>query len=71
MNIKDYPVTSDDARIALAQMEKTHTVQLMQANDIDGKLIMPADYLDKLPGAYAWVRFTLEKYTFRNEDNRM
>ena len=70
MNIKDYPVTSDDAHIALAQMETTHTVQLMQANDIDGKLIMPADYIDKLAGACAWVRFTLEKYTFRNDDNR-
>jgi hypothetical protein len=42
----------------------------MQANDIDGKLIMPADYVDKLRGTCAWVRFTLQKYAFRGEDNR-
>jgi hypothetical protein len=70
MDIKDYPTTTEDARAALQTMQSTHAVQLMQAHDIDGKLIMPADYVDKLRGACAWVRFTLEKFTFKLEDNR-
>ena len=31
--------------------------------------IMPADYIDKLRGACAWVRFTLERFTFRGDGN--
>ena len=70
MAIEDYPTTTDDARNALQGMTNTHAVNLMQARDIDGKLIMPADYANALRGACAWVRFTLEKFTFRS-DNRV
>ena len=48
MDIKDYPTTTEDACAALQSMQSTHAVQQMQAHDIDGKLIMPADYMDKL-----------------------
>ena len=66
MSILDYPVTDDIARNALQRMVSMHVVELMQANDADGKLIAPADYQDSLAGAVAWVRFTLQKYTFRD-----
>ena len=65
MAIKDYPTTTDDASVALHDLQSMHTVQLMQARDMDGKLIMPADYTESLRGTCAWVRFTLEKFTFR------
>jgi hypothetical protein len=69
MAIEDYPTTTDDARYALHDLITTHTVNLMQARDVDGNLIMPADYATALRGACVWVRFTLEKFSFR-EQNR-
>jgi hypothetical protein len=71
MPIIDYPTTTEDALEALYHLQSTHTVQLMQARDMDGKLIMPADYGAALRGACAWVRFTLEKFSFRVDNNRM
>jgi hypothetical protein len=70
MAIEDYPTTTDDARDALHDLISTHTVNLMQARDMDGNLIMPTDYATALCGACAWVRFTLEKFNFRAEQNR-
>ena len=65
MSVVDYPATSADAQRALETMVTSHVVQLMQANDVDGNLIAPADYQESLAGAVAWVRFTLQKFTFR------
>jgi hypothetical protein len=70
MPMEAYPTTTDDARYALRDLASTHTVNLMQARDMEGNLIMPADYATALRGACAWVRFTLEKFTFRAEQNR-
>jgi hypothetical protein len=70
MAIEDYPTTTDDVRDALHDLISTHIVNLMQARDMDGNLIMPTDYATALRGACAWVRFTLEKFKFRAEQNR-
>ena len=48
-----------------------HIIQLMQARDMEGKLIMPADYGATLRGACAWVRFTLDKFSFCIDNNWM
>jgi hypothetical protein len=71
MAIIDYPTTTDDVRIALVNLQTMHSVQLMQARDMDGKLIMPADYGDALRGACAWVHFILEKFSFRVDNSQM
>jgi hypothetical protein len=42
----------------------------MQASDVNGKLIMPAEYMETLPTACSWVRFTLEKFQFCDKGNR-
>ena len=55
MVIKDYPTTTDDASVALHDLQSTHTIQLMQARDMDRKLIMPADYTESLHGTCTWV----------------
>ena len=70
MAIEDYPTTTHDARDALQYMASTHTVNLMQARDVDSKLIMPGDYANALRGTCTWVHFTLEKFTFRAEQNQ-
>jgi hypothetical protein len=48
MDIKDYPITIDTAQNALHALANTHIMQLMQASDVDGKLIMPNEYMDTL-----------------------
>jgi hypothetical protein len=44
MAIENYLMTTDDACYALHNLASTHTVNLMQARDVDGNLIMLADY---------------------------
>ena len=64
MHILDYPTNSDAAQRVLKERNSAHIIQLMQASDMNGDLIMPDKIMDHLQGAVVWMRFTVEMFTF-------
>ncbi|KAJ6559049.1 hypothetical protein DFH09DRAFT_517339 [Mycena vulgaris] len=63
--IGQWPVISDEARKALAEMKSTHRAIRLEAFDAKEYIIPPSHYQTQLPGALAQIKFTLSHWNIR------
>ncbi|KAJ6559053.1 hypothetical protein DFH09DRAFT_1161711 [Mycena vulgaris] len=63
--ILQWPVISDEARKALAEMKSTHRAIRLVAYDVHGHIIPPSHYETQLPGALAQIKFTLSHWNIK------
>ncbi|EMD35467.1 hypothetical protein CERSUDRAFT_75057 [Gelatoporia subvermispora B] len=59
-----WPVVSPTSQAALQAIRDTHRTRPLQAYDMHGALIPPGEYMSKLRGAVAVVRFNMAAYVF-------
>ncbi|KAJ7442657.1 hypothetical protein FB451DRAFT_99147 [Mycena latifolia] len=67
--IQQWPVRSDAAKKALAELKSTHRVIHLPAFDAspEGKVIPPGAYKTQLAGALAQIQFTLSHWSIRSK----